>query len=183
MKQIANLLFEIRLLKDIQRSGYAFLGTGNESIAEHSFSTAFICFVMAKMVPGVDSGKMMAMALVHDIPEARMGDLNYVQKKYVQVDEEKAIAHLTRKIPFGNDIKSLLFEFNEKKTMESLLVNDADQLSFILELKKHKDIGDQTPKDWLPTVISRLKTEIGKKIADEILETRWDDWWMTDYDE
>ena len=54
MKHIVNLLFEARILKDITRSGYAFLGSGRESIAEHSFMTAFICFAMAKSDHDID---------------------------------------------------------------------------------------------------------------------------------
>ncbi|MBL6993293.1 HD domain-containing protein, partial [Desulfobacula sp.] len=82
MKQIANLLFEVRILKDIARSGYAFLGSGKESVAEHSFMTAFICFAMARIELDINSEKLVTMALVHDIAEARTGDFNYVEKKY-----------------------------------------------------------------------------------------------------
>ena len=42
MKNIANLLFEAKMLKEIPRSGFHFLGAGKESIAEHSFVTTFI---------------------------------------------------------------------------------------------------------------------------------------------
>ncbi len=38
------------------------------------------------------------MCLFHDLPEARIGDLNYVNKKYVQANEEKAIADATEAI-------------------------------------------------------------------------------------
>ena len=103
MKQIANLLFEVRILKDIIRSGYAFLGAGKESIAEHSFMTAFICFAMAKLDPDINSEKLVAMALVHDLAEARTGDLNYVEKQYSTPDEAKAVSHLIRNLSFGND--------------------------------------------------------------------------------
>ncbi len=34
MKNIANLLFEAKMLKEIPRSGFHFLGSGKESIAE-----------------------------------------------------------------------------------------------------------------------------------------------------
>ena len=47
MKKIANLLFEAKILKEIPRSGYHFLGAGKESVAEHSFSTTFIAYVMS----------------------------------------------------------------------------------------------------------------------------------------
>ncbi len=183
MKPIANLLFEVRILKDLVRSGYAFLGSGKETVAEHSFMTAFICFALAKMDTGVDGAKLVAMALVHDLAEARTGDLNYVEKKYSQVDEAKAIAHLTAPIPFGHDIKALVNEFNLGETKEARLANDADQISFILELKKLDDIGAKGPDKWLPVVRGRLKTRVGKKLAESIMETGWDEWWMQDYSE
>lgn len=183
MKQIANLLFEVRILRDIVRSGYAFLGNGKESIAEHSFMTAFICFVMAKLDPEADMEKMISMALVHDIPEARTGDFNYVEKNYSEVDENKAISHLIKHLPFGNDIKNLIEEFNLGQSREAMLANDADQISFVLELKKIQDIGAKGPERWLPFVMERLKTDAGRQIAESVLETGWDEWWTTDYTE
>ncbi|MDA3790491.1 MAG: HD domain-containing protein [Desulfobacula sp.] len=183
MKQIANLLFEVRILKDIARSGYAFLGSGKESVAEHSFMTAFICFAMARIERDINSEKLVTMALVHDIAEARTGDFNYVEKKYSQTDEAKAISHLTRGLPFGDDIKTLIDEFNSGETKEAKLVKDADQISFILELKKQSDIGAKGPEKWLPVILERLQTDTGKKIVQSILETSWDEWWMNDYSE
>ncbi|MFH2090934.1 MAG: HD domain-containing protein [Pseudomonadota bacterium] len=183
MKQIANLLFEARILKDINRSGYAFLGSGKESIAEHSFMTALICFVMAKMDETLNIERLVTMALVHDLAEARTGDLNYVEKKYSNPDESKAISHLIKHISFGKDIKNLIEEFNQGRTKEAMLVNDADQISFILELKKQSDIGAKGPEKWLPVVMERLKTSMGKKMAQSIMDTSWDEWWMNGYSE
>ena len=178
MKHIANLLFEVRILKDIVRSGYAFLGSGKESIAEHSFMTAFICFAMARIDTDINSEKLVTMALVHDVAEARTGDFNYVEKKYSQTDEAKAISHLTQGLSFGGDIKILIDEFNLGETKEAKLVKDADQISFILELKKQADIGAKGPEKWMPVILERLKTNTGKKIAQSIMETNWDEWWM-----
>jgi len=183
MKHIANLFFEVRILKDIVRSGYAFLGSGKESIAEHSFMTAFICFAMAKMDPDINCEKLVSMALVHDIAEARTGDFNYVEKKYSTIDEAKAISHLIKPVPFGNDIKNLIDEFNLKETKEAKLANDADQISFILELKKMSDTGAKGPEKWLPYLLKRLKTDIGRQMAQSIMETSWDEWWMNGYSE
>ncbi|PIP38675.1 MAG: metal-dependent phosphohydrolase, partial [Desulfobacterales bacterium CG23_combo_of_CG06-09_8_20_14_all_51_8] len=54
MKNIAALLFEANILKQIPRSGYHFLGAGKESVAEHSFCATFIAYPMAKMAPEAD---------------------------------------------------------------------------------------------------------------------------------
>ncbi|WDP88983.1 MAG: HD domain-containing protein [Desulfobacter sp.] len=183
MTKLADLLFEVRMLKDLNRTGYAFLGAGRETIAEHSFTTAFICFTMARLVPDVDREKLISMALVHDIPEARTNDHNYVHKKYNTVDESKALDHLTGDLAFGEDIRALMDEFNQGETVEAQLARDADQLSFILELKKIKDIGAATPDGWLPYVTGRLKTDIGRQLAGEILNTKWDEWWTNGYSE
>lgn len=183
MKQIANFLFEARILKDITRSGYAFLGSGKESIAEHSFMTAFICFTMSRLAPGIDAEKLMIMALIHDFAEARTGDLNYVEKKYTRSDEVKAMSDATIGLSFSKEIKTLAKEFNQGKSKEAQLANDADQLSFILELKKLKDLGAKGPEKWLPLVVQRMKTKIGRQIAKDIIKTGWDEWWMNNYSE
>lgn len=177
MKSIANLLFEARKLKELPRSGYAFLGAGNETVAEHSFMTTFIAFVMARMETDINEQRLTSMCLVHDLPEARTGDLNYVQKEYVTANEEKAVKDLSSTLPFGHLFADLIDEFNQGETKEARLANDADQLSFILELKALADIGYDPPKAWLTAVISRLKTDTGKKLSETIMDTQWDEWW------
>ncbi|MFW5908907.1 MAG: HD domain-containing protein [Desulfosalsimonas sp.] len=183
MKAIADLLFEAKILKDIPRAGFAFLGAGRESVAEHCFAATFIAYVMSQMAPEADAHRLVTMCLVHDLPEARIGDLNYVQKKYVTADEENAIKDATRNVPFGDSVCELIEEFNRQETMEAKLAHDADQLAFILDLKSISDTGGRGPEKWLPVVRSRLKTEVGRNIAEEVCRRKWDSWWMEEYSE
>ncbi len=178
MKDIARLLFEARMLKEIPRSGYGFLGAGKESVAEHTFITSFIACVMSRLTPEVDALKLLTMCLVHDLAEARTGDLNTVQKKYVVADEQRAISDAERGSGLGSFMSDLLREFREGETPEARLANDADQLSFIIDLKALAEIGYGPPRKWLPAVMDRLKTETGKKICEDVMETDWDDWWQ-----
>ncbi|MBS3758044.1 MAG: HD domain-containing protein [Desulfobacterales bacterium] len=181
MKPIVNLLFEAKMLKDIPRAGFSFLGAGNESIAAHSFATAFIGYVMSNMVADIDAQRLISMCLVHDLPEARIGDQNYVNKQYVKTDEAQAVHDATRNIAFGADLAGLIAEFNGQRTREAQFAHDADQLAFILDLKSVSDIGIKTPDKWLPVVVNRLKTDIGKQLARQIRQTEWDGWWRQDY--
>jgi len=181
MKNIVNLLFKARILKNIPRSGYHFLGAGKESVAEHSFSVSFIAFVMSQMEPDVDALKLIAMCLVHDLPEAKTGDLNYVQKKYVTADENKAMEDITRNLPFGSSLADLINEFNADRSLEAKLAHDADQLALILDLKALSDIGYDPPKKWLPFALKRLKTKTGQTLAQTIMKTEWDAWWLDNY--
>jgi len=180
MKAIANLLFEDRILKDIPRSGFHFLGSGRESVADHSFITAFIGYVFSQIVPEADSLRLLQMCLMHDLTEARTGDLNYVQKKYLSADESRAVADLSERLPFGQEVAGLIEEFNAAKTLEARLAHDADQLALILELKALHDAGSNGPEAWLPHVVARMKTDVGKSLAKEILNTASDEWWFTD---
>ena len=181
MRTIVNLLFEAKMLKEIPRSGYHFLGAGEESVAEHSFMITFIAYAMAEMDPSVDALKLISMCLIHDLPEARTGDLNYVQKNYVSSNFAKGGRHTIKDLPFGSSIAGLIEEFRSGETRESLLAHDADQIAFILDLKALMDIGHSPPQKWLPTVLQRLKTETGKLLAQKIMETEWDEWWLKNY--
>jgi putative hydrolase of HD superfamily len=178
MKNIANLLFEAKMLKAIPRSGYHFLGVGEESVAEHCFSTTFIAYVMSRIEPEIDALKLISMCLIHDIPEARTGDLNTVHKKYVKADEAKAFAHTLKGLAFAQNLTDLFAEFNDGISMEAKLAHDADQLALILELKDLMDIGYQPPEAWIQNVINRLETETGRKIALAVMDTHRDEWWL-----
>ena len=181
MRNIANLLFKAKILKDIPRSGYHFLGAGKESVAEHSFSISFIAFVMSQMEPNIDALKLIAMCLVHDLPEAKTGDLNYVQKKYVTADENKAVEDISRDLPFGKSLADLIHEFNKGQSVEAKLARDADQLALILDLKALSDIGYYPPKKWLPYALKRMETKTGQDIAESIMKTEWDSWWFNKF--
>jgi len=181
MKNIANLLFEARMLKQIPRSGYQFLGAGSESVAEHVHMMTFIALVMGKMSADVNLSKLLAMCLLHDLPEARIGDLNAVQKKYVRTEEKKAISELADTLPFGAEYETLMAEFNRRETPEARLANDADQIAFLLDLKALADIGFETPGKWISHVAGRIHTDIGKEITRSILDAEWDNWWLKDF--
>ena len=178
MKKIADLLFETRILKELPRSGYHFLGSGRESIAEHIFLTTFIGYVLGQLSPHVDGARVVHLCLMHDLGEARTGDLNTVQKKYVQADEIKAISDLVQGVPFGDHIRALFDEFTAGDTEEARLAHDADQLALIVELKALVDVGRKGPETWLPHVVQRLQTEAGKRLAQEVLTTPSDRWWF-----
>ncbi|MDO8722115.1 MAG: HD domain-containing protein [Syntrophales bacterium] len=178
MQDITNFLFEVGMLKKTPRTGYQFLGSGSESVAEHILRTIFIGYTLCKLEADVDELKVIKICLFHDLPEARTGDMNYVSKKYVTVHEEKAVRELTETLFFGDEVKSFIDEFNERKTKESLLANDADQLALIIQLKEYGDLGNKYSKEWIEFAIKRLFTENAKKIADSILGTDSSEWWF-----
>ncbi len=183
MKNLANFLFEVGMLKRTPRTGFQFLGSGAESVAEHIFRTAMIGYTLARMDEKADVGRVLQICLFHDIPEARTGDLNYMNKKYVKADEEKAIEDLARTLPFGDDYREVLKEFSAGETREAELAHDADQLEMILALKEYRDLGNRNADEWYPFAVQRLKTDTAKQLAETIWETDSSKWWFDDDEE
>jgi putative hydrolase of HD superfamily len=180
MDNIANFLFETGMLSKTPRSGYQFLGSGKESVAEHTLRTVFVGYTLCKTDASLNELRVLKMCVFHDLPEARTGDMNYVNKKYVKVDEEKAVRELTEDLPFGSDIKSSIDEFNRKETKEALIARDADQIALILQLKEYGDLGNKYAEEWINFAMQRLSTEAGKKLAQRVIKTDSSNWWFKD---
>jgi len=180
MDNIANFLFETGMLSKTPRSGYQFLGSGKESVAEHTLRTVFVGYTLCKTDASLNELRVLKMCVFHDLPEARTGDMNYVNKKYVKVDEEKAVRELTEDLPFGSDIKSSIDEFNRKETKEALIARDADQIALILQLKEYGDLGNKYAEEWINFALQRLSTEAGKKLAQRVIKTDYSNWWFKD---
>lgn len=178
MDRIVEFLFEVGMLKRTPRSGWQFLGTGSESVAEHVYRTTMIAFVLARLDGTLDTDKVLRLALAHDLPEARTGDLNYVNQKYVTADETRAADDMTRGLPFGEELRELMAEYLDETSPESVLAHDADQLEMLLELKEKLDSGCEAAKDWTAFVLRRLRTDVAKGMAERILEGDSASWWF-----
>ena len=178
MKDLINFLFEVGMLKKTPRTGYQFLGSGKESVAEHSFRMTLIGYLLSLQEPKADAMKTTLMCLFHDLHEARTGDHNYVNKRYVQIDEDKAVQDLAKGLPIRDEIVSLTREFTEGKSLEACISRDADQLDLILSLKEEQDLGNAYAREWLHYAVKRLQTESARKMAQEILQTDSTEWWF-----
>ena len=178
MKELIKFLFEVGMLKRTPRTGYQFLGSGKESVAEHSFRMTIIGYLLSLQEPKADSMKTTLMCLFHDLHEARTGDQNYVNKRYVQIEEDKAVQDLSRGLPFHDEILSLTREFRSGTSSEACISRDADQLDLILSLKEQQDLGNPYAREWLHYAVKRLQTGSARKMAQEILETDSTEWWF-----
>lgn len=49
-----------------------------ETVAEHTFLTAYICIELSSRIQDVDVGKAVLYSLIHDIGEAFMGDITKI---------------------------------------------------------------------------------------------------------
>jgi putative hydrolase of HD superfamily len=182
-RALANFLFEVGMLKRTPRSGLAFLGSGADSVAEHILRTTYIAFALGRLTTEVDAHRLVLLCLLHDLPEARTGDLNYENKKYVEVDEHAAIRDLARTLPFGDEIQRLWEEFEACETREAKLAHDCDQLELLLVLKEERDRGNPQADSWVPFALRRLREPLAKELARCILSGHSGDWWFEERDD
>ena len=177
LTRLADFLFECGMLRKTPRTGYQFLGTGSENVAEHSFRTAVIGHVLAKMA-GADVARTTYMCLFHDLHEARTGDFNYVNHIYNSSARTKALEHACKGTGLEEDVLGYWKELEETATLEARLAQDADQLDFILNLKEEADLGNRYALKWLETAVQRVRTEWGIELARTIASTDHKDWWF-----
>jgi len=179
-KKIANFLFEVGMLAKTPRSGFHFLGTGEQSVAEHVSRTAFIGYTLAQLDGTVDVLKVLKMCLFHDLSETRISDLNHVHQKYVERKEHSAVKDISDSVPFGKDMFEILTEYEKRESKEALIVKDSDSLEWILALKEETDKGNKRAEEWVKSAISGLKTSIAKDIAKAIMSTDSNEWWFNE---
>lgn len=177
---IADFLFEVGILAKTPRSGFFFLGSGEQSVAEHINRVCYVGFVLAQMAGDVDEAAVLRMCLFHDLAEARVSDLNYVHQKYTERHEHQAIEDLVSGLPFGGRIKDVIEVYEKRDSKEALLAKDADNIEFLLSLKEQCDIGNERARAWIGAALKRFKTEEGKELAQKIIETDSDHWWFGD---
>jgi putative hydrolases of HD superfamily len=181
MTQFANYLNEVGMLNRTPRSGFQFLGSGEQSVAEHMYRMMHVAFLLARMSKErVDELHLLRLVMFHDLPEARTSDHNYVNRKYVQEDLDKVLDDGASHWPFGDEIAAYVREFEAAETPAARLAKDADQLELLLMLKEQGDLGNPHVDDWIKPLLARLRTDAGKQLANEILATRWDEWWFND---
>ncbi|EPR43527.1 metal dependent phosphohydrolase [Desulfovibrio sp. X2] len=177
LTRLADFLFEAGMLRKTPRTGYQFLGSGSENVAEHSFRTAVVGFVLAEMA-GADAERTAMLCLFHDLHEARTGDFNYVNHMYNSSRRTDALHDALAGTGLTKRVLAFWHELEEVDTPEARLAQDADQLDLILNLKEELDLGNAYAGKWLESALERLRTEEGKALGARIVKTDHTDWWF-----
>ncbi len=177
LSRLADFLFEAGMLRKTPRTGYQFLGTGQENVAEHSFRTAVIGFVLAEMA-GANAERTAMLCLFHDLHEARTGDFNYVNRMYNSSRRTDALKDCLAGTGLTERVLGFWHELEATESLEARLAQDADQIDLILNLKEQLDLGNTYAGKWLESALMRLRTEEGKALAKRCGETDHTDWWF-----
>lgn len=177
-QRIVDFFNEVGMLRLTPRTGYQFLGSGGESVAEHSHRTAIMGYVLARMA-GADVARTTFLCLFHDLAEARTGDMNYVNRIYNSANERRAMADSVDGTGLEDDILPLWDELEDNQSLEANLAHDADQLDMIFNLKRESDLGNKFADTWLETALQRLRTPVAQEVAAVMQDVNHSEWWYT----
>lgn len=176
----AAFLVEAGHLKHTKRAGWWIAGVRDpESVAEHSYRTGVIAYVLALM-EDADPHKAATLALFHDVPEARIGDIPSTGKQFVSTaPAEDVIATQTEHLPaaLAGPIRDLIAEFEAKETPEARCAKDADKIECLLQAREYQAQGYQLTQPWVDTMVSAVRTEAGQRLVQAALTAPVDEWW------
>lgn len=179
MKRDLELLYEIGCMRFLQRNWRQFLNADFSNETEHTFRVVWIALILSKHEGAKDEGKIVRMALVHDIGESRSGDVHYVSRQYTSRDEEKAMDDVLRGTSLEGEMLELWREYEDRKTIEAQIVKDADNLDVDFELREQEAKGETLKKYWedmRKDVYERLYTKSAKSMWKEIQASNPHDW-------
>jgi putative hydrolase of HD superfamily len=161
------LLIEATVLKRLPRTGWLLRGVPDaESIADHSFGTAFVVLALADVLNAsgtlpapLDTGRALAIAVLHDLPEARLTDLpgptkHLIPREVKSQAEIKALAALTAALPSATRFQALWRDFEDEASPEGRLVKDADRFEMMIQCLRYELSGSRglddfwTGMDW-----------------------------------
>lgn len=137
---VTQTLLYANQLKRTARTGWTQRGVPQaENVAAHSYGVVFTALVLAQFVePPVDVGRLLAMAALHDLPEAVTTDIPTPAWHYlppgIKTDVERgAMAHILANTPFADAFMTLWEELHAGETAVARLVEDADKLDMYLQ--------------------------------------------------
>lgn len=140
---LAPVLLGALDLKALPRAGWLRVGiAGPESVAAHSWGIALL--VLAVPAPELDQARMLAFACVHDLAEARAGDItphDGVPPAEKHAREARAAAELLGPAPA---LHALWQEYEAQACPESRFVRQLDRLDMALQALRYAADGADT---------------------------------------
>jgi putative hydrolase of HD superfamily len=187
---LARFLNLAGALKRTPRTGWLDRGLPpeeTESVADHTFRTALLAWLLAAADPSFDRARVLELALVHDLAEAITGDVTpydrealpaenataFLDQRHLpsperaaakQAAEAAAIASLIVELPDGLTalIRDRWREATQKATPEAQLVKAADRLETYLQSREYAARNPDLP-------VASFAAEVAETIDDPAL--------------
>jgi putative hydrolase of HD superfamily len=163
-------------LKQVSRAGWSRCGVEPcESVAEHTFGVAVLALLLPKAAGlKLDRERCVAMALVHDLAEAVVGDItphDGVAPEEKHRREREAIERMAKEL--GDvELIGLWNEFEIRETDEAKLVRELDVIEMAFQAREYERAGRLSPEQAMQFVRSaqeRVSSQAGKELLTTLI--------------
>lgn len=156
-----------------------------ESIAEHIYGTCILAIAIeSEFDYDIDLNKVIKMLVIHELGEVKIGDItpfdNITPEEKEEI-EHKAVISVIGDLFKKDELISLMFEFDEHQTKESIFAYHCDKLEADIQAKVYQDMGCQRSLDDQENNIVFNNPKIQQMVANGA-ETAFDIWYEWDKD-
>jgi putative hydrolases of HD superfamily len=168
-----NFIVEIDKVKSIIRKSRIFHNKRYENDAEHGWHISLMALILSEYANDeIDVGKVIKMALIHDLVEIDAGDtlLYAANRNDATIDERKCAERIFGMLPEDqcNEFLALWEEFEAKETAEARFASAMDRLEPLMQ--NYHDNGHT----WKKHNITAEKVLKLNKQIDKGSNTIWD---------
>lgn len=181
IQNLIKFLWEYRVLKyiNIAPHKYFLKGPVKENVAEHSFYSTIIGWVLAGL-EDLDENKVIKMSLIHDLVGVRGGTRDLINNLYSKPPNTNEIMReISNQYPIKNlSFDKLFQELSEGRSLESKIVKDSSVLAKMLLEKEYLDLGNKRASKWLDFSMKRLETKKAQELGKHLIKLNSDVWWL-----
>ena len=148
-RELLDILTVAERLKDVTRHCYTSKGR-HESVAEHSWMTCLIAFLLRGKFPEADMDKVIRMCMIHDLGEAFTGDIPSFHKTAADEElEERMLQDWVNSLPaeLAQEMRELYAEMNARETLEAKIYKTIDGLEAVIQ-HNFSDISTWLPNEY-----------------------------------
>ena len=174
---LENFFWKVLELKNIPRQGWKnkLDIMDVESVADHIYSATIMSMVLSDL-QGLDTEKVIKMALLHDLAESVIGDItpdDMKSENKINI-ENKAMKQILENLPSNLLVQytTLWDDFQKNSSEEANLLHEIDKLEMAFQAKFYLDKGISKEKlrSFFKTANNEIKNEQLRDILTNILE-------------
>jgi putative hydrolase of HD superfamily len=141
LDSLLAVLSDAGRLKTLRRAGWVRAGVAEpESVADHSYRLAMLALLVALRLD-LDVDRLVRLTLLHDLAEARVGDLTPADRVAPAVkaaQEDAAFSEIVGGLPEAPTLVDLWREYETGHTPEARIAHQLDKLEMALQALEYE---------------------------------------------
>ena len=160
-ERLRALLLEAVTLKSVDRAGWKRHGIIHpESVAAHSWGVSWLVLVLCP--PELDRHRALAMAILHDLPEVRCGDITPYDS--ISTDEKArletaALKGMAKGTSKHDELVATWQEYQSAESPEARFVKACDKLDMALQAESYsRQYPSANLQEFIDSALAKLDT-------------------------